>query len=398
MKNYKFKNAVNHGELGYYFAKGTNPLGYGKLEDFKSSMTGIGDAMNAKLNAIFGIDDSGTSETNSTTSTSAKYTIRDGQLKSISGTDKSRFIAAAKSQVGYLEKKNKSDLRGFTKNPGSSSYTKYAQEIGGWNGPGAHWCNYFTSWAGKAAGIPSEILHRDGSCTSTMKYYKNKGLYKSSDTYRGQYGDLAFFNWDKNKSSANHIGIVTKSDGKNVYTIEGNTSNGSGYDAAVEKTRSLDAGTLIGFATPKWTNEYKTVDPSGLLALGYGNPNTKKIDPPAIRESLRQVIDEREDFNVTPEEFRAHGFGPGMKVDAGFDTKNTDERLDKIFGLIAEWFAESKNSDKTPSGNVNVVNSKTTNVNTSQPTSPAPNVQTHKDKLVNHHLLLASKTNIRNNY
>jgi hypothetical protein len=233
-----------------------------------------------------------------------------------------------------------------------------------------------------------------------MKYYKGKGLYKSSSSYHGNAGDLAFFNWSKDKTRANHIGVVTKSDGKNIYTIEGNTSNGSGYDAAAEKTRSFNSGTIIGFATPKWTNQYGTVNPQTFLSLGYGDPRSdrKKIDGIAMQESLRKSIDEMEDFKVSPDEFKALGFGPGMKVDAGFDMTRTDDRLDKIFGLIAEWYSESKNSEKSTSGNVNVVNAKTTNVNT-PPQPPAPaNVQTHKDKLVNHHMLLAAKKNIRNTY
>lgn len=400
MKNYKFKNSVKAGQLGYYFNKGTNPLGYGKLEDFTSAMSGIGDAMNAKLSNIFGIEESGSTSANTSTASGANYKISDGQLTSLSGTDKGRFIAAARSQVGYLEKKNKSNLRGFTNNPGSNSYTKYAQEIAGWNGPGADWCNYFTSWAGKAAGIPTEILHRDGSCTSTMKYYKGKGLYKSSSSYKGNSGDLAFFNWSKDKTRANHIGVVTKSDGKNIYTIEGNTSNGSGYDAAAEKTRSFDSGTIIGFATPKWTNQYGTVNPQTFLSLGYGDPRSdrKKIDGIAMQESLRKSIDEMEDFKVSPNDFKALGFGPGMKVDAGFDMSRTDDRLDKIFGLIAEWYSEAKDSEKKTAGNVNVVSAKTTNVNTPPQSSAPANVQTHKDKLVNHHMLLAAKKNIRNTY
>lgn len=437
LKNYTFKRAVNPGQLRQYFAKDTNPLGFGpldtdstsgdvlvnelnkseKLKQFSTTMNNIGDVLINHLSEKTGISiNSGlplsTNDTNigSDYEFNGSYDYTGEKLTNLAGTDRDRFIAAAKSQIGYLEKSNANNLQSFTANPGNKSYTKYAQEIGGWNGTtsggyDAHWCNFFTSWAGKAAGIPADILYRSGSCTDTMNHYKGKGLFKSSSNYSGNPGDLVFFNWGKRpKSQSEHIGIVTGSSGDNLYTIEGNTSNGTGIDAATTKTRSLSSGSVLGFATPAWTNEYNSVNPSNLLTLGYGDHQDKstkitKIDNFVRQEQLRKSIDNQEEFKVTPKDFESIGFGPGMRVDAGFDMTNTDGKLDQIFGLMAEWFAESKKASSAQSAattNVNMIKSNTTNVTPTTKTTQAVNAQKYRDNLVNHHLLLSSKVNVRN--
>ena len=47
-----------------------------------------------------------------------------------------------------------------------------------------------------------------------------------------------------------------------------------------------------------------------------------------------------------------------MKVDAGFDVSSTDSKLEKIFGVIAEWYESSKSkaAESSSTRNVNVIN------------------------------------------
>ena len=406
LKGYTFKHSIAKGNMASTFA---SPIGFGPLDaasGFSNTIGTITDGLINQFGNLTGIDPSLlglTSTTSSSNQSNAIGTYDNGyQLTNIAGTDVGRFIAAAKSQVGYYEKKNASDLKSFDANKGNNHYTKYAQEIGGWNGSTygpAHWCNFFASWAGKAAGIPSSIIQRTGSCGTMRNFYKNKGLYYSADQYSGKPGDLVFFNWDGNKNYADHIGIVTGTDADNVYTIEGNTGNGTGTDVVAAKSRSRSTGTIIGFATPPWTNEYATVNPSKLLTLGYGNPKLTKIDSPAYREQMRESMKTTEEFNITPKDFEAIGFGPGMSVDAGFDMSNTDSKLDKIFGVIAEWYTESKKAGAAQSAatnNINMVKSNTTAISPSAQTSQS-DVRRYKDSVVSNHVMLASKANIRNN-
>ncbi len=436
LKDYKFKREVKQGELTPYFAEGTNPLGFGPLNDLTTIGNAISDKMgtnnNEKVKAVtssinsisdvlanhlssklgINISELGISGSNTTTNNGGggvtndygydgSYSLEGEQLTSLTGTDRDRFIAAAKSQVGYLEKANANNLKSFRANPGHNDYNKYAKEIG--KTSSATWCNFFTSWAGRAAGIPDSIMPKYGKCSTTMNWYQKAGLYKPASSYSGQPGDLVFFDWN-HTGKVGHIGVVTGSSGDNVYTIEGNTTmKGSNLEGAEAKTRRLSSGTIVGFATPNWTNNVGTVDPSKLLQLGYGKGSHTKIDNIGKIEQMRKTFDAEakdEDFKVDLKEL---GFGPGMQVDAGFDMTNTDSKLDKIFGLIAEWFAEEKNNKNAAksayTNNINMIDASRTTAVTASPSatteSQAVNAQKHRANLVAQHILLSQKKNIR---
>ena len=418
IKGYTFKHAVEPGKLSYYFANKTNPMGFGPSESYQRFNSGmnaitnviikhlasnginIGDSISSGLSS----DSSNDSISNSGISLGAyngQYNMDDGALTSISGTDRDRFVAVAKSQVGYLEKANGSNLRGFKANPGHNNYTKYAQEIGGWNGPGAEWCQFFTSWAGKAAGIPQSILKHGGSCQSTLNQYKQMGVFHPASNYNPQAGDIVYFNWNKT-GRASHVGIVTGVSGNNVLTIEGNTTmKGSKAEGVESKTRSKGNG-IIGYIHPKWTGEKKTVNPSKLLKLGYGpdKANRVKIESPYERETKRKPMNSNA-YEFSPQDLAAVGFGPGMVVDAGFDMTNTDSKLEQIARVITEWFADSKKkkaAESSETTNVNVIKTNnTTNVVPNQGTTQSTqNVQQYKRSLLQNHLILSAKKNIRN--
>ena len=420
IKGYTFKHAVEPGKLSYYFADKTNPMGFGPSESqkrFTEGMNTISDVLIKHL-ASKGINIDGVSSSETSgdvTSTglangatgvslgayNGQYNMDDGALTSISGTDRDRFVAVAKSQVGYLEKANGSNLRGFKANPGHNNYTKYAQEIGGWNGPGAEWCQFFTSWAGKAAGIPQSILKHGGSCQTTLNQYKQMGVFHPASNYNPQAGDIVYFNWNKT-GRASHVGIVTGVSGNNVLTIEGNTTmKGSKAEGVESKSRSKGNG-IIGYIHPNWTGEKKTVNPSKLLKLGYGpdKSNRVKIESPYMRETKRKPINPN-DYKFSPQDLAAVGFGPGMVVDAGFDMTNTDNKLEQIARVITEWFADSKKkkaAESSATTNVNVIKTNnTTNVVPNQGTTQSTqNVQQYKRSLLQNHLILSAKKNIRN--
>ena len=419
IKGYKFKHAVEPGKLSYYFADKTNPMGFGPSESQQRFTAGINAMTEAfikhlasnGINIDGGLPSSTTGNVASTPSIdgsgaslgayNGQYNMNDGALTSISGTDRDRFVAVAKSQVGYLEKANGSNLKGFKANPGHNNYTKYAQEIGGWNGPGAEWCQFFTSWAGKAAGIPQSILKHGGSCQTTLNQYKQMGVFHPASNYNPQAGDIVYFNWNKT-GRASHVGIVTGVSGNNVLTIEGNTTmKGSKAEGVESKTRSKGNG-IIGYIHPKWTGEKKTVNPSKLLKLGYGpdKSNRVKIESPYERETKRKPMNSNA-YEFSPQDLAAVGFGPGMVVDAGFDMTNTDNKLEHIARVITEWFADSKKkkaAESSETTNVNVIKTNnTTNVVPNQGTTQSTqNVQQYKRSLLQNHLILSAKKNIRN--
>ena len=66
-------------------------------------------------------------------------------------------------------------------------------------------------------------------------------------------GDIIFFDWydenGKQDGVSDHVGIVTRTDitNRNIYTIEGNTS-----DKCAERMYSFDNEQVMGYGSPKY--------------------------------------------------------------------------------------------------------------------------------------------------
>lgn len=153
-------------------------------------------------------------------------------------TTSEKLIKVARAEIGYVEKKSKSQLDDKTANAGSKNYTKYARDmdaiVGFYNTKkqGYAWCDVFTDWCfvqafgeQEARKLTSQTKGRTlgAGCKYSMGYYKNDGKFFSEP----KVGDQIFFygttdgKVDKNKIA--HTGIVVNVDDAYVYTIEGNT-------------------------------------------------------------------------------------------------------------------------------------------------------------------------------
>lgn len=131
-----------------------------------------------------------------------------------------KVISIAKSEVGYLEKKNNSQLDSNTANAGSNNYTKYWRDIKP-SYQGQPWCACFVTWVfEKAFGRESAI--------TLLKHYPYvycptmPSLFKLNSN--PTVGDIVIF---KRNGEFVHTGIVTYVNGDYFETIEGNTSGGS---------------------------------------------------------------------------------------------------------------------------------------------------------------------------
>lgn len=105
-----------------------------------------------------------------------------------------------------------------------------------------------------------ESIHKTFSNKNQKKYLKDssRNYYKSYQHDRGEsyypiIGDIIFFDWyDKNGNqdgTSDHVGIVTRTDitNRNIYTIEGNTSN-----KCAERMYSFDDVQVMGYGSPKY--------------------------------------------------------------------------------------------------------------------------------------------------
>ena len=181
----------------------------------------------------------------------------------------SKVINIALAEVGYLEKASNSNLDNKTANAGKANYTKYARDLdniaGFYNGKknGYAWCDVFVDWCFvQAFGVnvakallcqPNKSL--GAGCPYSMNYYKaKKRLY-----IYAKVGDQIFFKDSSGEIS--HTGLVYAVDSKYVYTVEGNTSTGSGVVAngggVCKKKYELTYTKIAGYGRPAYDAESK---------------------------------------------------------------------------------------------------------------------------------------------
>lgn len=132
----------------------------------------------------------------------------------------SKIIAIAKEEIGYLEKKNNSQLTNKTANAGYNNYVKYWSDVYSAY-QGQPWCAAFVTW----------VFNKAFGKTNTKKLLKHYP-YTYCPTIAGLFplnanpkvGDIVIF---KRNGEFVHTGIVTLVSGDYFETVEGNTSGGS---------------------------------------------------------------------------------------------------------------------------------------------------------------------------
>ena len=77
-------------------------------------------------------------------------------------------------------------------------------------------------------------------CDDGIAWFQSKGKWKSRG-YSPAPGTLIFFDWNGDGTS-DHVGIVEKTEGSTVYTVEGNSS-----DAVNQRSYDINNETIIGY-------------------------------------------------------------------------------------------------------------------------------------------------------
>lgn len=117
------------------------------------------------------------------------------------------------------------------------------QKFWSWYGFDSHvaWCACFASWCGDQAGlIESGKMPKFSLCDDGIAWFQSKGKWKSRG-YSPAPGTLIFFDWNGDGTS-DHVGIVEKTEGSTVYTVEGNSS-----DAVNQRSYDINNRTIMGY-------------------------------------------------------------------------------------------------------------------------------------------------------
>lgn len=175
-----------------------------------------------------------------------------------------RLINTAAAELGYLEKKSNKDLDDKTANAGTNNYTKYGRDMGC---NGYAWCDAFVDWCfmqtfGRQ--LASKMIGGYSNYTPTSaSYYKKMNRFFTTP----EVGDQIFF---KNSYRINHTGIIYKVENGFIYTIEGNTSDGTNIvangGAVCSKQYKLTNNRIAGYGRPR----YELAEMEATDAMAYG--------------------------------------------------------------------------------------------------------------------------------
>ncbi len=220
-----------------------------------------------------------------------------------SGDQAADIVNVAQTQVGYAE--------------GYNSYTKY----GDWYGlPNSDWCAMFVSWCANQAGVDNDVFPSFALCSAGADWFISQGRFHYSGSYAPQAGDLIFYS---SYGNIYHVGLVTGSDGSNVYSIEGN------YNEMVSNVSyPLSYGDILGYATPAYSTESDD-------AVVEEEPENSEIIETVLTNETPQASTDEEDSDIVS--------GNDTSVDEDSDiTEDSDSSKDSD---IAEDSDSSKDSD-----------------------------------------------------
>lgn len=156
-------------------------------------------------------------------------------------SQKSNILNLAKSQVGYEQKPN--------------GYNKYNLEYYG-HDSSQPWCVVFIWWLFTHIDASGLFFggNKTASCGTLFDFYEKQGM--ASKNWMPNPGDLVEFTFDGVQHC--HIGICVSYDGKNVTTIDGNTSEvGSQDNGGHVLVRTRGKACIYGVIRPGYKEEPK---------------------------------------------------------------------------------------------------------------------------------------------
>ena len=219
--------------------------------------------------------------------------------------DIQKLLNVAFAEEGYMEKRSNKDLDSKTANAGSNNYTKYGRdmlaavpEYGDCYGINYQWCDQFVDWCfvrayGKAD-ARKLLIDWSAYTPTSAGYFKKAGRYDRTPSV----GAVIFFH---NSERICHTGIVYAFDSQYVYTIEGNTSNGTAVisnGGMVCKKAYLRSNSRIdGYGHPNYGMDAGNGSvATASMAVLTGQKFLNHYYGDVVKASIGHLLDEDNDF------------------------------------------------------------------------------------------------------
>ena len=120
------------------------------------------------------------------------------------------------------------------------------------------WCATFISYLAIVCNA-TDIIPTECGCEEMINLFKAKGVWIEEDNYKPTAGDIIFYNWNggngENTGWSDHVGIVETVSGNVITVIEGNKN-----DAVARRIIAIGDKYIRGYAVPKYTKQYNTVN------------------------------------------------------------------------------------------------------------------------------------------
>lgn len=109
------------------------------------------------------------------------------------------------------------------------------------------WCACFVSWCANECGyIDAGVIPSFSLCSDGSDWFKARSQWQERD-YEPCAGDIIFFDWGGD-GIPDHVGIVEKTEGGTVYTVEGNSG-----DACRENSYPVGDARIYGYGVPMYS-------------------------------------------------------------------------------------------------------------------------------------------------
>lgn len=109
------------------------------------------------------------------------------------------------------------------------------------------WCACFVSWCANECGyIDAGVIPSFSLCSDGSEWFKARSQWQERD-YEPCAGDIIFFDWGGD-GVPDHVGIVEKTEGGTVYTVEGNSG-----DACRENSYPVGDARIYGYGVPMYS-------------------------------------------------------------------------------------------------------------------------------------------------
>ena len=159
------------------------------------------------------------------------------------------------------------------------------------------WCATFVSAVAVKLGY-TDIIPTECSCERMIDLFKKMGCWIENENRTPSAGEIIFYDWQDNgigdnKGYSDHVGIVEKVSGGQIYVIEGNKGQ-----AVARRYMKINGKFIRGYGVPKYdkgtTTTKKSVDAIAKEVIagkwGSGEERKKKLTAAGYNYSEVQAV------------------------------------------------------------------------------------------------------------